>query len=270
MSRFKLGICQMKVGPDKNKNLEKAGEMIAKAVNDGCQVVVLPEMFTCPYDAARFSLYAEEVSDGPTSIILSQWAQKHGIYVVGGSFPEREKDKIYNTSCVFGPDGRLVARHRKMHLFDVAIEDGISFQESSVLSKGEEITVFTTPFCPMGLAICYDLRFPELARAMVLRGAKILLYPAAFNTTTGPAHWEMLLRARAVDNQVYVAGASQAPSGYEGYPAYGHSMIIDPWGSIICQLSYEESILTGIIDLEKLERIRRELPVLAHLRPENY
>ena len=186
---FNAGICQMKVFDDKETNLASATQMVKEAAAEGCRLVVLPEMFSCPYAARHFPVYAEPIP-GMTSGQLSNLAREESICLVAGSIPERgDEGKIYNTSLVFDPEGRMIAKHRKMHLFDVDIPGGITFFESETLSPGQEVTTFATEFGPMGLAICYDMRFPELARAMALQGAKVIIYPAAFNGL--PAlHWK--------------------------------------------------------------------------------
>ncbi|MGI6549133.1 MAG: carbon-nitrogen hydrolase family protein [Syntrophomonadales bacterium] len=267
---FKAGICQMKVFDDKETNLASATQMVKEAAAEGCRLVVLPEMFSCPYAARYFPVYAEPIP-GMTSGQLSNLAREESICLVAGSIPERgDEGKIYNTSLVFDPEGRMIAKHRKMHLFDVDIPGGITFFESETLSPGQEVTTFATEFGPMGLAICYDMRFPELARAMALQGAKVIIYPAAFNQVTGPLHWEILLRSRAIDNQVFVIAASPANHPEAAYAAYGHSMAVDPWGKVIAEAGTGEMLLVTQINLETVDRVRKEIPVLKHRRPELY
>ncbi len=260
----------MKVVNDKEANLVSATRMIKDAAADGCQLVVLPEMFNCPYAAAYFPVYAEPIP-GKTSSRLGDLAKEANIYLVAGSIPERGEDRqIYNTSLVFDPTGKIIAKHRKMHLFDVDIPGGITFFESETLSPGQEVTTFSTTFGPMGLAICYDIRFPELARAMVLQGANVLIYPAAFNQVTGSLHWEILLRSRAIDNQVFVIAASPANHPEAAYAAYGHSMTVDPWGKVITEAGSGERLLVTEINLKLVEKVRKEMPMLKHRRPELY
>ncbi|MGE5415166.1 MAG: carbon-nitrogen hydrolase family protein [Acidobacteriota bacterium] len=271
MSIFKAGLCQMRVVANKDENLKKASEMVKDAAIQGCSLVVLPEMFNCPYQTAKFPEYAEQIPEGQTFLTLQELARSLRITLIGGSIPEVDEDgRVYNTSLVFDDQGDLLARHRKMHLFDVDIKDGISFRESDTLTAGNEVTTFETKLGLMGLAICYDLRFPELARLMTQHGAQTLVYPGAFNTTTGPLHWEILLRCRAVDNQVYVIAASPAYDPAGVYPAHGHSMIVDPWGSIISEAGTGEEIITAEIDLKSIKRVRDELPLLKHRRLDLY
>jgi predicted amidohydrolase len=269
-STFKAGICQMKVFDDKAANLVAATRMVREAASRGCRLAVLPEMFNCPYTTKYFPIYAEPIP-GPASSQLSILAREEDIYLVAGSIPEKDDDgRCYNTSMVFDPAGRMIAKHRKAHLFDIDIPGGITFFESETLSPGQKITTFETAFGTMGLAICYDMRFPELARAMTLRGARVLIYPAAFNQVTGPLHWEVLLRARAVDNQVFVIAASPANHPQSVYAAYGHSMAVDPWGKVIAEAGNGEMLLVTEINLETVDKVRKEIPVLKHRRPELY
>lgn len=261
----------MRVVKNKQTNLSGAEVLIEKAARLGCQLVILPEMFNCPYSLELFSEYAESIPDGPTCTLLAQLASRHHIFLIGGSIPELgEMGRIFNTSTIFDPAGCMLARHRKLHLFDISIPERISFQESAAMSAGEESTIVTTSLAEIGLAICYDLRFPELSRRMTLAGADLLVYPAAFNTVTGPAHWEILLRARAIDNQVYIAAASPAPDPESSYQAYGHSMIIDPWGTVLAEAKDHPSVITALIDPAVITRVRREMPLLKHRRPQLY
>ncbi|KAB3534470.1 carbon-nitrogen hydrolase family protein [Alkaliphilus pronyensis] len=267
---FTVAICQMLVVDDKAKNLEKAEDMILKAVKDkGAKLVVLPEMFNCPYDNELFRQYAEELP-GETTKMLSRLAKELNVFIVGGSIPEKSGGKIYNTSFVFNDKGENVGRHRKIHLFDIDIKDKITFKESDMLGYGEDITIIDTPFCPIGVAICYDIRFPELMRLMALSGAKVFIIPAAFNMTTGPAHWHQLLKVRALDNQVYVVAAAPARNNNAAYIAYGYSSIVNPWGKAIAEANEKEDIICGEIDLNYLERVREELPLLKHRRTDLY
>jgi len=260
----------MPVAEDKEANMLKARSMIKEAAKNGSRLVILPEMFNCPYRNSAFPEFAETYPEGKTLKMLAETAKEEQIYLVGGSIPELSEGALYNTSFIFGPQGELLGKHRKMHLFDVDIEGGVSFQESATLGAGSRATVIKTELGTLGVCICYDIRFPELSRLMALRGAEIIIVPAAFNMTTGPAHWELLLRARAVDNQVYVVGAAQATDETAGYVCYGHSAVIDPWGQVIAEAGGEETILYGTIDFHLLDKIRRELPVLKHRRAELY
>ena len=266
---MKIGLCQLRVEPEKEKNLEKAARMLKTAAGAGAEMAVLPEMFNCPYQQDLFPVYAEE-EGGRTTSLLSRVAREEGLWVVGGSIPERDGEKVYNTCFIYDPNGNRVARHRKLHLFDIDLPGKVTVAESATLTQGEEFTLFTAGTCRVGVGICYDLRFPEYARILSLRGADLMVIPAAFSQVTGPAHWEILLRTRAVDNQFYTAGVSSAPNRSLSYLAYGHSMLVDPWGEIKGALGEEEGVLVGTVDPARLEQIRSELPLLAHRRTDLY
>ncbi|MGB9805032.1 carbon-nitrogen hydrolase family protein [Desulfofundulus sp.] len=270
MQRYRVAVCQMTIVREKEKNLVRAREMIARAGQQGARLVVLPEMFNCPYVASLFPMYAETYPDGPSIQMLSRAAREEGVYLVGGSVPEQDGGRIYNTSFIFSPDGRLLGRHRKMHLFDVQLASGLTVKESSTLSAGDQVTVIPSELGGLGVAICYDVRFPELMRLMVLKGARLVVIPAAFNMTTGPAHWELIFRMRAVDNQVYFIGASPARDPMAPYVAYGHSLVVDPWGNVISMAREGEEIIYAEIDLDLIEKIRSELPLLRHRRTDIY
>jgi len=267
----KLGICQMAVSSDKAFNISNAQAMIQAAAAANCQVAILPEMFNCPYQTELFSQYAESYPEGNTFRMLKQTAAEANIVVVGGSVPERdENNNVYNTSFIFDNKGRLLGRHRKMHLFDVAIKGGTVFTESSILSAGQEMTVVKIPGLTLGVAICYDVRFPELSRLMTLAGAELLIFPAAFGWTTGPVHWELLMRSRAIDNQVFIVGAAPARTPGAKYQAYGHSIIVDPWGKILAMADSEETMMTVEIDMNTIDSVREQLPLLKHRQPDIY
>ena len=207
---MRIALIQMPVLPDKVKNIQTACGKIREAAKNGADFAVLPEMFCCPYDNSCFGAYGEP-EGGEAQTALSHLAAELGLYLVGGTVPELSEGRIYNTSYVYGPDGRQLAKHRKAHLFDIDVQGGQRFRESDTLSPGNAITTFETAFGTMGLCVCFDLRFEELARCMCLRGAKVIFVPAAFNMTTGPAHWELLFRQRAVDNQCFTVGVSPRP-----------------------------------------------------------
>lgn len=266
---MQTALIQMTVTADKQRNIESALEKIRMAAASGADVAVLPEMFCCPYDSACFRAYGEE-QGGIAQSALSQLAAELGIYIVGGSVPELADGAIYNTCFVYGRDGRQLACHRKAHLFDINVAGGQRFLESETLSPGNRITTFETEFGTMGLCICFDLRFEELARCMALRGAKVLFVPAAFNMTTGPAHWELLFRQRAVDNQLFTVGVSPARDTTASYVAYGNSIAVDPWGTVLCRADQEETTLYADLDFSRLEAVRQQLPILKARRTDLY
>ncbi|KUK40956.1 MAG: Nitrilase/cyanide hydratase and apolipoprotein N-acyltransferase [Clostridia bacterium 62_21] len=269
MPALRLAICQLRVEADKEENLARARRMILDAAGNGAGMVILPEMFNCPYEEDCFAPYAETYPEGPSFKMLSAAAAAGKVYLFGGSLPERDGEHLFNSCFVYGPDGQLLARHRKLHLFDVAL-DNLAFRESATFAAGDTPTVVNTPLGKVGVAICYDIRFPELARLMVLQGAEIFVFPAAFNTVTGPAHWELLLRARAVDNQVFVAGAAPAGNRHRRYETYGHSAVVDPWGRVIASAGAGETVLYVDLDLDLVRDVRRKLPLLTNRRTDLY
>lgn len=257
---YLTALCQMSVADDKEKNLRHAAELIDEAVRVGARVICLPEIWNSPYDIKLFGARAEP-DGGPSTALMSGLAGIHGIYLIGGSIPESADGRIYNTSYVFGPSGEMIAKHRKAHLFDVDIERGVRFKESEVFSPGEGITVFDTEFGRMGLAVCFDLRFPGMFKEMAGAGAHIVFLPASFNMTTGPAHWDTLIKARALDNQIYLAACSPARDLSASYTSWGHSCVATPWGEFCAAADSRESIAYATIDIGYLQKIRQELPV---------
>lgn len=282
---FMIALCQTPVTPDKEKNLSVARDYLLRAHAAGAKLAVLPECFNCPYDTACFRDYAEELPavgfkpseahSSPSLQMLQTTAQETEMYIVGGSVPEISADgKVYNCSLSVSPDGALVAKHRKVHLFDIDVPGGIRFKESDVLSPGASATAFDAHdvSCTVGVGICYDVRFPEMAMIQTRDlGAKLLVFPGAFNMTTGPAHWELLLRARALDNQVFVAACS--PSRNEsngGYTAWGHSMVVDPWGTVLASAEEKPEMVLTKIDLGRLDGVRNAIPTSKQRRGDIY
>ncbi len=241
-----------------------------KAAAAGADLIALPEMFCCPYETANFPLYAEKEGEA-TWQFAADLARRLGIYLSAGSMPEAdETGRVYNTAYVFDRQGRQIAKHRKMHLFDINVKDGQVFQESLTLTPGNDVTVFDTEFGRIGLCICYDFRFPELCRLMALQGALLILVPAAFNMTTGPAHWELTFRSQGLYNQVYTVGTSPARDLDASYHSWGHSIVCDPWGTVLSQLDENEDIQITEIDLAKVLQTREQLPLLKHRRTDLY
>jgi len=269
MKPLSLALCQMTVTDSKEANLRKAEAMVRRAAGAGADMAVLPEMFSCPYDNAWFPRFAEP-EDGPSVERLSKLARETGLYLIGGSIPESAEDpsgetRLYNTSFSFDPAGKLIGKHRKIHLFDIDVKGGVKFRESDTLSPGKTPTLLETPWGRIGVAICFDIRFPELFRTMTLAGAWLAVVPAAFNMTTGPAHWELSFRMRAVDNQFFTAGAAPARDEKAGYVSYGNSLISDPWGRILGRLEGEEDLLIRELDPALTVSIREQLPLLSTL-----
>lgn len=264
----KIALCQLRTELERERTMAKARDFVRRAADAGADIAVLPEMFNCPYDRAYFKEFAR-LGHEETVAALSGWAKETGLLLVGGSVPEREGEKLYNTCFVFDGTGRQIARHRKVHLFDIDVP-GMRFRESATFTTGDQVTVFDTRFGKMGAAVCFDLRFPELFRAMANRGARLIFLPAQFNRTTGPAHWELSLRARALDNQVFLAAASAAR--YEGfsYECWGHSTAVGPYGEILASCGDEEALLLAEIDFARVDQVRRQLPTSQHLRRDVY
>ena len=267
--KLKLGLCQMKVTADKAENLRHARELIDKAAAGGAELVMLPEMFNCPYENAAFPVYAEPAG-GESWQMLSRAAKENGVYLVGGSVPELEAGKIYNTSFLFDREGRELARHRKVHLFDIDVPGGQRFKESDTLTAGDQITLVDTPWGKIGVAICFDIRFAEFFRVMGDAGAVLIAIPAAFNMTTGPAHWDLTFRMRAIDQQCFVAGCSPARDESASYVAYGNSLVADPWGSFPLHMDEKEHVRVVELDLADLEKYRGQIPILSGRRKDLY
>lgn len=262
---------QMRTCADKAENLRTAAEYVRRlAAKGGQDIVVLPEMFCCPYQTELFPVYAEE-EGGPSCEAMSLLARECGVYLIAGSMPERDDGgRIYNTSYVFNREGKQIGKHRKVHLFDINVKGGQCFQESATLTAGDSLTVFDTEFGRMGVMICFDIRFPEWTRLMADAGARAVFVPAAFNMTTGPAHWELSFRARALDNQIWMLGCAPARDETAGYISWGHSICTDPWGRVVAALDEKEGILETDLDLDDADDIRGQLPLLAGRRQDLY
>ena len=274
MNIIKIALCQMNVVDNKDENINKAIQMIKESKKQGADLAVLPEMFNCPYENEKFIEYAEEMEESITLKEISKIAKEENIHVLAGSIPELENDddsqSIYYTAVLFDNSGNILGKHRKMHLFDIDVKGKICSKESDTLSAGNEITVIETELAKIGIGICYDIRFVELSRIMALNGAEILIFPGAFNLTTGPAHWEILFRSRALDNQTFTIGVAPALDRDANYNSYGHSIAVSPWGELIEELGFDEELKIVEIDLDEIARIREEIPVLKNRRTDLY
>ncbi|NIF42667.1 carbon-nitrogen hydrolase family protein [Burkholderia sp. Tr-862] len=261
---FRVAALQMVSTPDVARNLAEAGRLIAEAAGDGAQLVLLPEYFCFMghRDTDKLAL-AEPYRDGPIQQFLAQAAHRHGIWVIGGTLPLKapEPDRVLNTTLVFDPSGQEAARYDKIHLFNFEKGDE-SFDEARTIRAGETVVTFDAPFGRVGLSVCYDLRFPELYRRM--GDCALIVVPSAFTYTTGRAHWEMLLRARAVENQCYVLAAAQGGKHENGRRTWGHSMLIDPWGEIVAVRDEGASVVTGALDPQRIADVRQSLPAWRH------
>jgi len=262
---------QMASGPQVTANLLLAGQLIAEAAGKGARFVVLPENFGLMGVTEQDKLeVAESANGGPMQEFLAENARKHGVWICGGTLPVEtpEPGKVYASSFIYNDEGRQVARYDKVHLFDVSLP-GVdeNYNESETILPGDRTVVVDTPFGKIGLAVCYDLRFPELFRELVDRGAEIIFVPAAFTDLTGKAHWDILVRARAVENLCYVVASAQGGYHVNGRTTYGHSMIVDPWGAVVDEADdHKPGIVLGDINLDCLRRVRRSFPVLQHRR----
>ncbi len=266
--KIKIAQIQLKVKKNMSDSIKYLKSVIEEVEKD-TDFIVLPEMFACPYHTDNFPVYAE-TQGGELYQACSRLANDTGTYLIAGSMPESENGAIFNTSYVFDRQGELIAKHRKVHLFDIDIKHGQKFKESDTLCAGDQITVFDTEFGTCGLCICYDYRFPEMGRVMALKGAKMIFVPAAFNMTTGPAHWELMFRSQSLNNQVFSIGTSPAREENDSYVAYGHSIVTNPWGEIVNQMDEKEGIQYTEIELEEVEQIREQLPLLKHRREALY
>lgn len=266
---MRTALIQMPVTADKAENLTVARDYVRRAADGGAQLAVLPEMFCCLYTNEAFRANAEPAG-GPVHTAMAGLARETGLWLVAGSMPEADGERIYNTSFVFDPAGRQAAFHRKMHLFDIDVKGGQRFMESETFTAGDSVTVFDTPFGKLGLCICFDLRFPELARCMALAGARAIVTPAAFNMTTGPAHWELLFRQRAVDNQLFTLGVAPARDEQGPYVSYGNTILCSPWGEVLARAGSAPALLLADVDLNQNESIRAQLPLLSARRTDVY
>ncbi len=270
MDRFTMAVVQMDSQSDREANLEKAGKFVAEAVRRGANFVSFPENVNYIGTAEGKKASAEPLP-GPTSELFSGLAARHGVWIHCGSYAEKipGEDMVYNLSIVVDPAGKVVARYRKIHLYDVDIVNGPSVKESSAVVPGKEIETFESDFGRMGLTVCYDMRFPELYRILALRGARLIFVPANYTLFTGKDHWEVVLRARAIENQCFIAAAGQW-GVKPAFQAYGRSMIIDPWGTVIAQAADGEGLCMAEIDMTRVDAVRKQLPSLPNRRPEAY
>lgn len=270
MEKIKIAAIQMSTVADKMENVRTVKAYLEKIKDENPDFVILPEMFCCPYQTENFPIYAEK-EGGPVWQQLSGYAKQYGIYLIGGSMPEKDAEgNVYNTSYIFDREGKQIGKHRKVHLFDIDVKGGQTFKESDMLTAGDSDTVFDTEFGKIGVMLCFDIRFPELSRMMVNDGAKVIFVPAAFNMTTGPAHWELSFRTRALDNQIYMVGCAPARDVSAGYISWGHSIVTDPWGRVTGMLDENEGILLAELDMDYEEQVREELPLLKSRRKDMY
>jgi predicted amidohydrolase len=268
MRDFTIAAGQWPVEREKEKNLSQAEDLLRWAAEEGASLCVLPEMFQTPYELPLMRSSAEPAG-GPTLGRIRGLARELRVHVVAGSFCEEDGGRLFNSSFVVGAGGEVLGVHRKIHLFDVSLPE-VKVQESDVFTPGDRPLVLDLPFARLGVAICYDARFPGVFRRFEEAGVEVIALPAAFSRTTGAAHWHVLMRSRAVESQVYLAAACPAPAVDSSYEAYGHSVIIDPWGTVLAEAGEGAGRILARLSAERLARIRRELPLLAHRRPDLY
>jgi deaminated glutathione amidase len=268
MAKAELGVCavQLSSQADPSQNLERAREQVRRAASRGAELVLLPENFAFFGPEAEKRALAQPLSGGTIAAALADMARESSVYVVGGGFPESSGDpeRPHNTLLVVGPDGTTHGVYRKIHLFDVELGTGGSYSESAATSPGASLVVVDIAGFKVGLSICYDLRFPELYRALSEQGAEVLLVPAAFTLHTGKDHWHVLLRARAIEAQAFVIAAAQHGSHPGGRQTYGHSLVVDPWGTVIAEASDGVGLAVATLERSRLEAVRRSLPSLQH------
>jgi predicted amidohydrolase len=268
---FPVAVAQMNSRDDKTINVATALALIDRAAAGGARLVALPEVwiYLGPPEGNRPN--AEPIP-GPTIARLAERARRHRIYIHAGSIQELSEDgsRLYNTAVVLDPEGEIVATYRKLHMFDVVLDGVAAYQESATITPGDEIVVVSVDGVRVGLATCYDLRFPELFRILALRGAEVIVVPAAFTMTTGKDHWEILIRARAIENGLFLVAAAQVGQHPPGGWCYGRSMIVDPWGTVLATAPDEETVIRADLDLSRVQKIRRQIPSLANRRADAY
>jgi len=268
MSHVRVALCQMQSGEDVEENVRVAEELLDGAADGGADLAALPEVFSY-HGGARGSRGAAEPIPGPTTERLAGRARSHRMWVLGGSLHERDGDRVFNSSALFDREGSLVARYRKIHLFDADIPGQPPLRESAIWTPGEEVVTAETEFGRAGMSICYDLRFPELYRALVAKGAQLVFVPSAFTFETGRDHWEILLRARAIESQAFlVAPAQWGPWGpaADSRRCFGNSLVADPWGRVLARAEEGVGVTFADLDLEQVRRVRERLPALGHRR----
>jgi deaminated glutathione amidase len=266
MSSFVAAVVQLSSGADRPANLARASALIRTAADRGAKLVVLPEVFPWRGPRADETGQAEAIP-GPVTEAMAAVARETGVHLCMGSMLETGGgDRSFNTSIVLGPSGDILGRYRKIHLFDVELPGRVCVRESDARAPGEDVVVVPTPLGRLGMSICYDLRFPELYRRLVQAGAEILLLPSAFTFPTGAAHWEVLCRARAIENQCWLLAANQTGQSPHGFHDYGNSLIVDPWGTVVARVGDGEGIALAEVDLTQLARVRSEMPCLDHVR----
>jgi predicted amidohydrolase len=270
MNCFNVALLQIDTQGDKAANLKKIGGFIDAAVKKGAHFITMPEYST--YIGTNEGAFENAESiPGPTTEFVASKAREHKVWIHGGSIYQviPGEKKMYNTTVVYSPKGDIAATYSKIHLYDVDVKNGVSYKESDTIKPGEKIVDFESDYCRMGLAICYDIRFPEIFRILTLRGAKVIFNPAEFALYTGKDHWESLIKARAIENQCYMICAGQI-GVKPGMHTFGRSLVVDPWGNVIAKASDKEGVLMAEIDIDYLDKLRTEVPCLTNRKPKTY
>jgi deaminated glutathione amidase len=265
---LRVAAVQLNSSGDKERNIASAERMVRAAAADGAELVALPEKWNL-LAAGEGMLAGAESLEGPSLTAARSWARELGIHLLAGSISEAGDEKAFNTSVLIGPGGDDLAVYRKIHLFDVSA-GGVEYRESDFEEPGEEIVTAEVGGLTVGLSVCYDLRFPELYRILAVRGARLIAVPSAFTAATGRDHWEVLLRARAIEDQAFVLASNQVGEAPPHYSSYGHSAIVDPWGSVLAMAPEGECFIAAELDLDAQAEVRRALPSLANRRPQAY
>ncbi|CAG9807714.1 unnamed protein product [Chironomus riparius] len=269
MRKLRVGCIQITVSANKAENVARAVEKIREAKKRGAELVVLPECFNSFISNDYYGKYAEPIP-GETTNILSKLAKELEIFIIGGTIPENDGDKLFNTATVWGKSGELMGKFRKMHLFDIDIPNEMTFRESDSLSPGNELTIINIKDFKIGLGICYDVRFEELAKLYRKQGCNLLVYPSAFGMKTGPLHWELVGRSRANDNQLYTVLTSQGRDLNGPYVAYGHSYVADPWGKMLFMAGTDDELFIVDLDLDVVDKVRSNIPIFIQRRADIY
>ncbi len=260
---MKLLVVQNKVCETIDETLGKISDLLKDVDFREIDFIVFPEMFTTPYEYGYFELLGQD-KNGEVVTYLKNLANDTGSYVIGGTIPEKDEGKLFNTSFIINRYGEVISKYRKIHLFSVRYPNGEEFDEAEILSRGEDVVTFDTEFGKMGIMICFDIRYPEQAEIIRKAGAYTIFVPAAFNTYTGPLHWETTIRARAIDNQLFLVAASPSRESFGNYHTYGHSLIVDPFGRIIRQMDEVTGMMEVEIDLDLVDEARSSIPILKN------
>ncbi|KAM7294881.1 omega-amidase NIT2-like [Ixodes scapularis] len=269
MNKFRLALLQLAVNSNKAENLEKASRKIREAASKGAKMVVLPECFGFPTGSPNFAKYAETIP-GESSKMMSRSAKENQVYLIGGVMSESDNNKIYSTCLVYGPDGSMLAKYRKIHLFSFCINGKIKFNEKDFIAPGNRLTTFNTPFGKVGLGICFDIGFAYMAEAYGQLGCKLLVYPGAFDMITGEPYWEIFQRARALDNQVYVATASASRDESASYVNWAHSMLVGPTGAVVESAGIGEKLVLADVDFDQIDEAKDKLPLIKEKENDIY